>query len=341
MRDTNIRMRFVIPALLLLLVCFQTTARSQSPAESFFFRLFSPTKDHRHDPIEIASRPMVKRYSVPLFRPRRVLIDPAGNVYIADWSAGVVLKITPDGRTHSVVDDLNEPAGLAMDHSGNLYVSQHAQGMPEAGSIVKITSTGEQSTFAEGFTGPSGMTIDQTGNLFVANFHDNTVSRITVDGAVSTFAEEIPNPAALVFDHQGVLYAVSSTEGTVHRIDPNGNHSVFARGLNIPSDISITPHGHLVVTNFGETRLSLVTGTGKVKTFAMVPQGTISVSFDRDGNFLIVGWDDHFLMKVTTNFSIPCPHCSRRIPVRLGSPKSKRKPTNDSTPNSVKILKRI
>jgi DNA-binding beta-propeller fold protein YncE len=338
MRGTNIRMKFVILAPLLLLVFFQTTARSQSLEESFFFRLFSLIKDHRHDPIEIASRPMIERFSIPLFRPRRVLIDPAGNVFIADWSAGVVLKITPGGLTHSVAENLNEPAGLAMDHSGNLYVSQHAQGMPEAGSIVKITSTGERSTFAEGFTGPSGMTIDQTGNLFVANFHNNTVSRITVEGAVSTFAEEIPNPAALVFDHHGVLYAVSSTEGTVHQIDPNGNHSVLARGLDIPSDISMTPHGHLVVTNFGETKLSLVTGTGKVKTFAMVPQGTISVSFDRDGNFLLVGWDDHSLMKVTTNFSIPCPHCSRRISVRLGSPKSKKKYPNTPSPKSVKVL---
>ncbi|MCH8879742.1 MAG: hypothetical protein IID34_07655 [Planctomycetes bacterium] len=338
MRDASIRIRYVIPTLLLLLVCLQSTARSQAPAESFFFRLFAPTRDHRHDPIVIPSRPMVKRYSVPLFRPRRVLIDPAGNVFIADWSAGVVLKITPDGRTHSVVDDLNEPAGLAMDRSGNLYVSQHAQGLPEAGSIMKIETTGERSTFAEGFTGPSGMTIDQTGNLFVANFHDNTVSRITLDGEVSTFAEDIPNPAALVFDHRGVLYAVSSTEGTVHRIDSNGNHSVFARGLYIPSDISITPHGHLVVTNFGETRLSLVTRTGKVKAFANVPQGTISVSFDRDGNFILVGWDDHSLMKVTTHFSIPCPHCSRRIPVRLGSPKLKQKSTSDTAPKSVKIL---
>jgi sugar lactone lactonase YvrE len=335
MRDTKI---FAIPALLLLLVGLQTTARSQSPAESFFSRLFSPTTEHRHEPIELSTRPMVKRYSVPLFRPRRVLIDPAGNVFTADWSAGVVLKITPEGRTHSVVDDLNEPAGLAMDQSGNLYVSQHAQEMPEAGSIVKISATGERSTLAGGFTGPSGMTIDQTENLFVANFHDNTVSRITLGGEVSTFAEEIPNPAASVFDHHGVLYAVSSTEGTVHRIDSNGNHSVFARGLYIPSDISITPHGHLVVTNFGETRLSLVSDTGKVKTFAGVPQGTISVSFDRDGNFFLVGWDDRSLMKVTTNFSIPCPHCSRRIPVRLGSPKSKRKSTNVSSPKSVKVL---
>jgi DNA-binding beta-propeller fold protein YncE len=338
MRDSHIRMKFVIPALLLLLVCFQTAARAQPPSDSFFFRLFSPAKDHRHDPIVIPSRPMVKRYSVPLFRPRRVLIDPAGNVFIADWSAGAVLKITRDGRTHSVVDGLNEPAGLAMDQSGNLYVSQHAQGIPEAGSIIKIATTGEQSTFAEGFTGPSGMTIDQTGNLFVANFHDNSISRITLDGEVSTFAKEIPNPAAVVFDHRGVLFAVSSTEGTVHRIDANGKHSVFARGLYIPSDISVTPHGHLVVTNFGETRLSLVTRRGKVKTFAAVPQGTISVSFDRDGNFLLVGWDDHSLMKVTTHFSIPCPHCSRRIPVRLGSPKSKRTSTNHTAPKSVKML---
>jgi len=338
MREGFIRVKLIVSLCALFFFSFLATTWAGGLGDSFFFGGISSGKDHHHDSIDIISRPIVKKISVPLFRPRRILVDSAGNVFIADWGAGSVIRVSPNGAAHQIGRNLNEPAGLALDLSGNLYVSQHAQGMPEAGSIVKIAPDGEQSIFAKGFTGPTGITFDDTWNLFVANFHDNSISRITPDGEVSTFATEIPHPAALVFDRNGLLHAVSSTEGSVLRFDTNGKHSVLARGLFIPSDISIDAEGHLIVSNFGGTSLSFITPQGEVRTFAMVPKGTISVNFDQNGNFWLVNWDDHYLMKVTTHLSLPCPHCDGRIPVRLRSPQTHPKPSNRLPRKPVKVI---
>ena len=51
--------------------------------------------------------------------------------------------------------------------------------------------------------------------------------------------------------------------------------------------------------------------------------------FDLAGNLVFVNWDYQTLMKVTTNLSIPCPHCEKAIPLRL-RPRQKPKP-NEGT----------
>ena len=54
-----------------------------------------------------------------------------------------------------------------------------------------------------------------------------------------------------------------------------------------------------------------------MQKFAIVPEGTIAIDFDADGNLLFVNWDGQYLMKVITQLTVPCPHCGKAIPVRL------------------------
>jgi hypothetical protein len=81
----------------------------------------------------------------------------------------------------------------------------------------------------------------------------------------------------------------------------------------------------LIATNFGGTELTYIDPMGGTKTFALVPKGTIGIQFDLAGNLIFVNWDYQTLMKVTTNLSIPCPHCEKAIPLRL-RPRQKPKP---------------
>jgi sugar lactone lactonase YvrE len=74
-----------------------------------------------------------------LRQPLQVEIDTAGNLFIADWGNYRVRKVTPDGTITTVVGDgtrrykgeggpataagLRGPGGLAIDASGNLYLT--------------------------------------------------------------------------------------------------------------------------------------------------------------------------------------------------------------------------
>lgn len=273
---------------------------------------------HVHPVITFQGSAITERLPVSLSRPRRILLDGHSDLIVADWGAGRVLRVPlHEGETTVIAEDLNEPAGLAQDRLGNLYVALHAGGIDGAGVVLKISTMGEESLFASGLTGPTDLAFDASGQLYVANFDANNIARISPNGMVTAVAQNIPSPAGLAFDPEGNLLVANSNEGTISSIDPMGRVRVIARGLNVPSDIAVDVEGHVIVTNSAGRRLSYLTPQRKLRTFASVPKGTVAVQFDQENNLLLVNWDLRLAMKVTTNLSVPCPHCEKQIPIRL------------------------
>ena len=125
-----------------------------------------------------------------------VSVDAAGNVYVADRSNNKIRKVTPQGVVSTyagtggagstdgaaAVASFNMPRGLALDASGNLYVSDYG-----SGTVRKISVSGNVSTVASGFSSPMGIAIDALGKLYVLD-NSNKVYVINTSGQVSTFA---------------------------------------------------------------------------------------------------------------------------------------------------------
>jgi hypothetical protein len=142
-----------------------------------------------------------------------VVVDNAGNLYVADFPAHTIRKVTQDGvvttfagkaGVRGVLDGpgglarLDSPAGLAIDAQGNIYVSD-----PVNQLIRKITKDGVVSTLAgsAGGTGssdglgsaarfnmPSCLAIDAAGNLYVWDYGNRLIRKITPAGQVTTVA---------------------------------------------------------------------------------------------------------------------------------------------------------
>lgn len=285
-----------------------------------------PSDLHRHEPIDLDARPIVSRSKASFARPRRVLVEPDGQLLVADWGAGTVLRIAADDKATVLASGLSEPAGLARDTAGNIYVSTHGGGMVHAGTIVRIAPSGAQTIYAAGLTGPTALAFDPSGHLCVANFHDDSIVRISPTGQLTVVLANIPAPSSLVFDATGNLYAASSTDGTVYRALPMGEVTVLARGLQVPSDLAIDPDGHLIAANFAGTELTYIDAKGQLTPFAVVPKGTIAHAFDAAGNLVLLNWDFQILMRVTMQLSVPCPHCGKTIPLRLRPRQREAKP---------------
>lgn len=283
-------------------------------------------KQHRHNPIEIEGSPVISRYPLDLQSPRRILLDPKENVFIADSGANKVFKMSPAGELTTVAEDLDEPSGLVLDQKGNLYIANHAQGEEEQGTIIRISPSGERFVFSEELTGPKGMAFDSKGNLYVALFDEHRIIRIDKKGNATPFVDEIDTPAGLVFDKQGNLYVACSLSGTVQRVSPDGKVTKVADDLKIPSDITTGPDGGIIVTNYQGSELTRIDAKGKTEFFLNVPPGTIGIVFDKAGNLLAANWDAALLLKITSRFSLPCPHCNKRIPVRLKQKRVKKNP---------------
>jgi len=226
--------------------------------------------------------------------PQGLVVDNAGNIYVADSQNNVIRLITPTGAvstyagdgTRGYVDgpgataEFSQPTALAIDKSRNLYVTDFGNNV-----IRKISSTGVVTTFAGNgsagltdgagtvaeFHNPVGITIDGSNNLFVTETVNSDVREITPSGQVSTFATGLNGPVRVTIDGSSNLY-VTSTNHIIQKITSGGTVSTYAGNgtpgyvdstplqsqFNTPIGVFSNPQGVLIVADYGNHRIRVV-----------------------------------------------------------------------------------
>jgi DNA-binding beta-propeller fold protein YncE len=223
-----------------------------------------------------------------LSSPRGLALDADGNLYIADLGnsrirrvdikTGIVSTVAGSGKRDSSGDGgsallagLEFPSGIAIDRSGNLYISQYGYG-PNSHRIRRVDAkTGVIDTFAgQGAAGlagdgglafqaslqsPSNLKFDGMGNLFVVDPVNDRVRRIDEQtGTITTFAgttkgfagdggpaasAKLNNPSGIAFDSAGNLYIAEFVNNRVRRIDAKTGIITTIAGNGLPKRIDV------------------------------------------------------------------------------------------------------
>jgi len=191
------------------------------------------------------------------YGPTGLAIDPAGNIYVADYYNDLIRKIDPSNNVTTFAGGGN---GLADDGKGA----------------------------AASFFGPADIKIDGSGNFFVADLNNELIRKITPDANVGTFSKVVLNPksgtryspVSLAFDKDYNLYVslelgyniqkISATgvistlagNGLFGTTDGQGSSARFAR----PYGLAVDKDGNIYVADFH--RIRKITPAGQVTTFA-------------------------------------------------------------------------
>ncbi len=91
--------------------------------------------------------------------PEGIATDTTGNLYISDYIAGVVRKVTPAGTITTIASGLETPYEIATDPSNNVYVLDN-----NFGTVTKITPGGGTQSLSTNLGG--GLAVDAAGNLY-------------------------------------------------------------------------------------------------------------------------------------------------------------------------------
>ncbi|MGI8824566.1 MAG: NHL repeat-containing protein [Chloroflexota bacterium] len=117
-----------------------------------------------------------------------IVLDGAGNLYVADGRHDRILKLSPGGIAlaswgsfGTAPGKFNQPSGIALDAHGNIYVADtgndRIQKLSPAGIFLR--SWGATGSRPGLFHDPAALALDSRGDMYVADAGNNRIQEHT------------------------------------------------------------------------------------------------------------------------------------------------------------------
>lgn len=201
------------------------------------------------------------RATAHFYKPEGVVVDTAGNLFVADTGNNVIRKIDATGTVSTF-------AGLAP-----------------ASAALTLDGTGTQARFRD----IGGMVVARDGTVYIADRSDAVIRKIAPSGVVSTFAGAIGQrgggdgpasaarfwyPQGLAIDASGNLYVADTGGYTIRKIAADGTVSTLAGTFGSSGEAD---------------------GTGAAARF----QSPTGIALDSAGNLFVTDWSNHTIRKIS------------------------------------------
>src|SRR5436190_7316698 len=220
--------------------------------------------------------------------PYSLAIDPSGNLFVSDWDTGSIYKLTPKGEKSTFATTEIAAKNLACDQAGNLFA-----GVPLKRSIFKYEPGGAKSDFATNII-VNTLAVDKAGNVYVGDT-GNTIFKFTPAVAKSDFAKVTTSPRGSAFDSSGNLFVTESFSGAITKFAPDGAESVFLAGRPPPEPEeeeeaeSETDSSTGLPDKYAKNYLIARSTISPNKKFAVIyPTSDYAQSFDGAKDYLVV-----------------------------------------------------
>ena len=223
--------------------------------------------------------------------PRNLAIDTTGNLYISDFLASRIYRLTrqgvftayagsatalaPGDGGPATLAGLKNPAGLAVDLAGNLYISDSGN------KRIRKVSGGTISSLAVSVATPIGLALSYANELYVADAGNGLLLRITNLNADKPAVAIWPeNCRDVALDYSGNLLL---SRGNTVRLFNGSSSSVLAGGrdyslagdeapavgarLNRPAGLARDPVGNIYIADSGNKRIRTISPDGLMHSF--------------------------------------------------------------------------
>jgi hypothetical protein len=246
--------------------------------------------------------------SAELSAPSGVVVNAAGDVFIADSKNNRVREVSPSGviTTFAGIGSCSMPStsssgafgnggpaskaalcgptGLALDNSGDLFIGDTGHNMVREvlpnGTIVGFSGSGMSGSKGDGsaaakaqLSGPTGVAVDAVGNVYIADT-GNCEVRIVSGGIIQRFAGKGADDCGFSGDG-GAAKMTWVNHPTGLGVDPSGD--VFIADTNNQRIREVNASG--TISTYGGTGVAGFSGDGGSATAAKIntPTGNLAV----------------------------------------------------------------
>jgi uncharacterized protein (TIGR03437 family) len=252
-----------------------------------------------------------------LFNPSDAIIDPKGNLIVADQQNNRIRQVNSAGNITTIVG-----SGLH-----NFY----SPGIPATSSPMDW---------------PSSLAIDGAGLIYFAELHGNRIGRLEANGTLSTLAgtgfpgfngdgraantATLTKPAGIAIDPSGNLLIADTGNHRVRKVSGGIITTIAGTGqqsfcgdagpanqacLDTPMDVKVDALGNIYIADTGNHRIRRIDASGTISTVAGTgqagrgPDGVAApssalnfpsaVALDANNDLYIVDWQNYLIRKVT------------------------------------------
>ncbi|GAA1335580.1 NHL domain-containing protein [Saccharothrix algeriensis] len=255
--------------------------------------------------------------------PLSVVVDGAGDLYIADHNNHRIRKVARDGTITTAAGNgtagfsgdggpatsarVSYPVGLAVDGAGSLYIADYnnhrIRKVAKDGTITTVAGNGTAGFGGDGgpatsarLNYPYTVAVDGAGSLYIADYNNHRIRKVAKDGTITTAA------------------------GTGAAGFGGDNGPATSALLNNPTGVAVDDAGNLYVADYNNHRIRKVTEDGTITTAAGTgaagfggdegPAASarlhhpIGVAVDGAGNLYVADYNNHRIRKVAEDGTI-------------------------------------
>ncbi|MGH8507042.1 MAG: carboxypeptidase regulatory-like domain-containing protein [Stenotrophobium sp.] len=249
--------------------------------------------DSSYNAIKFYHAGVVTTYASGLSSPFGLTFDGAGNLYVAESTAGRISRVNTDG-THDVIirSLISSPVAVLVGTDGTRYVLNST-------SLTKIPATGQPSIVTSSFGGTAyAMTFSPSGGFYI--LVDRTkIIHVADDGSINARAT-VPSAYAIATASDDSIYFSPTGVAQIDKLNPDNSTAVFTtlpstvpslavdnNGDVIASDYNsylyrITPDG--TATSITNPGVSSAVTIGADNSIYLIPNGSQLVKIDSSGS---------------------------------------------------------
>jgi DNA-binding beta-propeller fold protein YncE len=217
--------------------------------------------------------------------------------------AGLTLTVTQAGSTYVaaqpvttlVSSGLDDPHGVAVDGSGNVYIADTAHEAVKKWTGANNTVT---TLVSSGLSGPEGVAVDGSGNIYIADTDHSAIKEWTVaNNTVTTLVSSgLSDPYGVAVDGAGNVYIADTGHNAIKKwMAANSNMTTLvSSGLNGPTGVAVDGTGNIYIADTGHSAIKEWSAANNTVT-TLVSSGLdypYGVAVDGSGNVYIADNDN-------------------------------------------------